>query len=278
MPEGAAAEPLGRAYRNEVVFLDQQLAPFMDWMRESGVYDETLVVLASDHGTELGEHGGFWHGTTLYEEQIHVPLVVRLPGNEHAGTRAPWQTRLLDVAPTLTSALGLNAHSSWEGSDLLADIAEVTAADSAEEPGAGIEDEPAGVEEPDAAPDEGASDEEPVEEAGAHEPPAPEPAAEPQPPPPRERVVVAEARFEGHVITAIRWDGFKYIQASEGNPRGLPPEALFDLVEDPGETSNRMGTSTPIAGESPEDVAAMLAGGLRQALSGTAEGPAEEPP
>ncbi|MBW1877737.1 MAG: sulfatase [Deltaproteobacteria bacterium] len=282
-PEGADAEHLRRVYRDEVVFLDRMLAPFVEWMRESGVYDDTLVVLTSDHGTELGEHGGFWHGTTLYDEQIHVPLVVKLPGNPHAGTRAPWQVRLLDVAPTLTGALGVKAHPSWEGHDLLVDVAEaegepaVGAGEPREEAGTGEPGEEAGTGEP----GEEAAAGEPSEEAG-QEPPAPEPASEPPPRPPpaesvgshpRDRVAIAEQHFEGNAILAIQRDGFKYIRANEGNPRGLPTEALFDLVEDPGETANLMGSSATISGYTPEDVAAALVEELPGAISSAAEEP-----
>ena len=81
-----------------------------------------MIVLTADHGEEFGEHDGFWHGTTLYEEQIHVPLIVKLPGNELGGTRVAWQARTLDVAPTVTAQLGLPAGEGWHGKDLVADV------------------------------------------------------------------------------------------------------------------------------------------------------------
>jgi len=270
---GVDAKRLRRAYRDEVVFLDRQLAPFVEWMRASGVYDDTLVVLTSDHGTELGEHGGFWYGETLYDEQIHVPLVVRLPANRNAGARAPWQVRLLDVGPTLTAALGLDAHPTWAGRDLLAEVAPVAPGDSGE-----AEPDP-GVEEPGEGPDGTSTQEpEPVRE--------PEPVQEPEPVAhprshPLDRVAIAEARFEGNALSAIRGAGFKYMRANEGNPRGLPSEALFDLVADPGETANLLGTSAMVAGKSAEKVADTLAEELRQALAGddetTGEGTQESP-
>ena len=59
---------------------------------------DTLVVLTADHGEELLDHGGWKHGQTLYEEQIHVPLIVRWDGRMPAGTRLRGTVRLLDLA------------------------------------------------------------------------------------------------------------------------------------------------------------------------------------
>ena len=66
----------------------------------------TLIVLTADHGEEFHEHGGWKHGFTLYEEQIHVPLLVRWDGHIPAGSRLRGTVRLLDLAPTLVRAAG----------------------------------------------------------------------------------------------------------------------------------------------------------------------------
>ena len=66
----------------------------------------TLIVLTADHGEEFHDHGGWKHGLTLYEEQIHVPLLVRWDGHVPAGARLRGTVRLLDLVPTLVRAAG----------------------------------------------------------------------------------------------------------------------------------------------------------------------------
>ena len=105
--DALVADPEARAhmlalYDGEIAYADAQLGRILEGLERSGQLENTLVVLTSDHGEGLGSHG-YWydHGTFLYDEELKVPLVLRLPENEHAGTRVPGQTRLLDLAPTL---------------------------------------------------------------------------------------------------------------------------------------------------------------------------------
>jgi arylsulfatase A-like enzyme len=116
------APKLHRLYDGEVAFLDRQVAPFFDQLRRDGRYDDMMIIVTADHGEEFAEHGGFWHGTTLYTEQVHIPMIVKLPRRELAGTRVPWQVRAIDLAPTLTAAEGLAPDKSWAGRDLIADV------------------------------------------------------------------------------------------------------------------------------------------------------------
>jgi arylsulfatase A-like enzyme len=94
-------------------------------MRERGVYDETLIVVTSDHGEEFGERDGDFydaHGHTLFEEMVHVPLIVKLPGQRRAGERVGTLTRAVDVMPTLLETLGaVPERHRMEGRDLLRD-------------------------------------------------------------------------------------------------------------------------------------------------------------
>ena len=78
-----------------------------------GVYDRTLIVFTSDHGEELAEHDPRnlydKHGHTAYEEIIRLPLIVKLPGQQRAGTRVGALTRAVDVMPTVLDVLDLSA-------------------------------------------------------------------------------------------------------------------------------------------------------------------------
>ncbi len=100
--------------------IDAQLARLLDWLRLHQRLEETLIVITADHGEEFWEHGRFFHGQSLFEELLHVPLVIRLPG---AGPTArnrvverPVQT--LDLAPSILDWLGLPIPAGFEGRPL----------------------------------------------------------------------------------------------------------------------------------------------------------------
>ena len=78
-PEPAAerAEELHDLYRGDVRYLDAYLQELVERLQRSGVYDRSIIAVTADHGEEFHEHGGWWHGTSLYEEQVHVPLIVK---------------------------------------------------------------------------------------------------------------------------------------------------------------------------------------------------------
>jgi arylsulfatase A-like enzyme len=107
-------------YKGEISYTDAQLGRLFDSLRASGVFENTLVVLTSDHGEGLGEHG-YWfdHGTYLYDSELAVPLILRLPNAQHAGRRIDTQVRLLDLTPTVLAALGLEVPANLNGSSLL---------------------------------------------------------------------------------------------------------------------------------------------------------------
>lgn len=68
-----------RLYEAEVRYVDAHVGRLLDAMKQAGTYDDTLVVVTSDHGEEFGEHGGQFHARTLYQESISVPLIIKLP-------------------------------------------------------------------------------------------------------------------------------------------------------------------------------------------------------
>jgi len=72
-------------YDGEISYLDFVVGRLLDWLRERGYYDESLIVITSDHGEHLGEGGKFSHQFSVEEELLRVPLVVKYPGNERAG-------------------------------------------------------------------------------------------------------------------------------------------------------------------------------------------------
>jgi len=111
LAEGFGRNPADTAhlralYDGEVRYTDRQFGAFLDLLRYLGLYDQSLIILVSDHGEEFYEHGGFDHGRTLYEELLHVPLIVKYPGGQGGGTRVSARVSTLDLPPTIFEALG----------------------------------------------------------------------------------------------------------------------------------------------------------------------------
>jgi arylsulfatase A-like enzyme len=94
-------------YDGQLRFLDDRIARLLEELRRRGRYEDTLIVLTSDHGDAFLEHGFISHSTTPYDELVRVPLIVKLPGNRHAGREVAAQVRLVDVMPTVLDLLGL---------------------------------------------------------------------------------------------------------------------------------------------------------------------------
>lgn len=206
-PDPSQRDRLMELYSSNIEYFDGFLRNLIEALEAAGNYENTMIVLVADHGEEFYEHGGWWHGTTLYEEEVRVPILVKLPKNAKAGTRVREWAQLLDVAPTIAAALGVQPVETWQGRDLFSG--------------------------------------------------APAPAA-----------LFAEEDHEGNILHSIRSDRWKMIVANEGNPRGLAPVELYDMVADPRETEN-------VAGRHPE-VVKKLEGDLEalkiHAAAGAVEG------
>lgn len=103
-------------YDAEIRYMDRQIGRLFDGLAAQGLSDSTLVVLTADHGEGLGEHGWDSH-RLLYDEQVHVPLVVRAPG-QPAGVRVPSQVRVTDIYPTVLAWTGVTQPGPVAGRDL----------------------------------------------------------------------------------------------------------------------------------------------------------------
>jgi arylsulfatase A-like enzyme len=109
-------EHIVAAYDAEIAGADEGFSRLLSLLRRLGRYDSSIVVLTSDHGEAFGERGPVgWHGDALYDEQLRVPLLLRLPGGRLAGSTVTPQVRLIDLAPTLLSLLGLPVPPEWSG-------------------------------------------------------------------------------------------------------------------------------------------------------------------
>lgn len=106
-------------YDGEIAWVDHLVGRLISALRATGRFDRSMVVVASDHGEALGDHGEDTHGLFLYDETIRVPLLVRLPGSRGAGSRVAARVRLADVAPTVLAVAGVATPPSVQGESLL---------------------------------------------------------------------------------------------------------------------------------------------------------------
>jgi arylsulfatase A-like enzyme len=120
------------AYAAGVRGFDRQLGDFLDVLRERQLLDDAIVIFASDHGEEFVEHGKWEHGKTYYNPALQVPLLLRLPGAEHAGERVGRLVSLIDVMPTLLGMTGIEKGlPPMQGQDLVPLVSGEDAGDEA---------------------------------------------------------------------------------------------------------------------------------------------------
>jgi arylsulfatase A-like enzyme/Tfp pilus assembly protein PilF len=97
-------------YDGEVAYADELVGRFLDRLKAAKLYERAIIVLTSDHGEGLGQHGEKEHGIFLYSEDVHVPLVIRLPGGARRGTRVAGPVAQVDVPATLLDLAGFPAE------------------------------------------------------------------------------------------------------------------------------------------------------------------------
>jgi arylsulfatase A-like enzyme len=109
---------LGDLYDGEVAAADAAFGLLVEKLRERELYDDTVVVVLSDHGEELYEHGRWEHGKTLYGEVVNVPMLLRLPRGPR-GLRVAAPVQQVDLFPTLLAALAVEGGATRRARSLL---------------------------------------------------------------------------------------------------------------------------------------------------------------
>lgn len=104
-------------YDAEIRHVDAWIGTFLDALREDGIYDDALIVLLSDHGEEFADHGGWFHGLTVYEEMVGMPLILKLPDPRSVVGRSDLPVDMVDLAATLATLAGLEPGWHGEGED-----------------------------------------------------------------------------------------------------------------------------------------------------------------
>ena len=126
-------------YDGEIAYADSAVGKLLSVLRAHGLYDNALIAIMADHGESLGAHGENTHGVFLYDETLHVPLVIKLPGDRAAGRRLDTRVGLVDVAPTILREADLTVPKEMQGEPLQPMFAKTAAINAA----AGREDRPA---------------------------------------------------------------------------------------------------------------------------------------
>lgn len=104
-------------YDSEIAYTDDCIGQVIEKMKELNLYDSTLVIITGDHGESLGQHSEKTHGYFTYNSSIHVPLIMRVPGGP-GGVIIDNVAGLIDIVPTVCSAVGIDVPSHIEGADL----------------------------------------------------------------------------------------------------------------------------------------------------------------
>ena len=109
----------GATYDGGVASADPIIGTFLEDLKKLGVYDRAIVVLVGDHGEGLGDHGEEQHSILLYRDVLHVPMIVKFPGEFGAGRRISVPAQLSDIVPTVDAVLGLPTPKEVSGTSLL---------------------------------------------------------------------------------------------------------------------------------------------------------------
>lgn len=106
-------------YDCEIAHNDYYFGEFVKYLKRQGLYDDSFIVLIADHGEQFNEHGEFLHGYSIYNEEIHVPLIIKFPQREFAGAQPEFYVSQVDVVPTILDYLGITIPPEVEGTSIL---------------------------------------------------------------------------------------------------------------------------------------------------------------
>jgi len=115
----ATPHPTTASYNAAITAEDAAIGKLLAILRQQKLDATTAVVVAAAHGESLGAHGEETHGIFLYDETIHVPLILKLPADQTAAKKVSAKVRLVDIAPTLLEIAGASIPSQMQGQSLL---------------------------------------------------------------------------------------------------------------------------------------------------------------
>ena len=107
-----------RLYDGEIAYADSALGGFVAYLKKTGRYENALIVVVGDHGEGLGEHNEDTHGLFLYDSTTHVPLILKLPAQDHSDRVVKEQVRTTDILPTIVDWLRIPPPERLDGASL----------------------------------------------------------------------------------------------------------------------------------------------------------------
>jgi arylsulfatase A-like enzyme len=110
----ADAERLSDLYDGEVLSADHYVGELLERLKRDGLYDNSIIVVTADHGEAFLDHDGLEHGGSLYQELIRVPLIIKAPA-VRGGQEIDDLVEIVDVAPTILAALGIETDANMSG-------------------------------------------------------------------------------------------------------------------------------------------------------------------
>ncbi|HIE26324.1 TPA: hypothetical protein EYP66_03460 [Candidatus Poribacteria bacterium] len=126
-----ALEHIIALYDGEIAFTDSYIGKLMKHLKHLGVYDNTMIILTSDHGDEFFEHGHKCHRNNLFDETLRVPLIIKFPSGRGGPAslnplrrRLNQQVSIVDIVPTFLDYLGITPDSALDGQSLMPLIAD----------------------------------------------------------------------------------------------------------------------------------------------------------
>jgi arylsulfatase A-like enzyme len=103
-------------YDGEIHLVDRRVGAFLDELKQMGLYENSHIIFCVDHGEEFGDHGGWFHGNSIYEEMTGCALSYRPPGGFDSSVQITRPVSLMDVMPTLCTRLGMDIPPMHQGS------------------------------------------------------------------------------------------------------------------------------------------------------------------
>ena len=102
-------------YDAEILYMDHYVGLLLQKLKAENLYNNTLIIVTSDHGELFGEHGKFGHGHYLYQEELHVPLFIKYPAGEVSPKRTDLRLQLTDILPMICERVGITIPGNIQG-------------------------------------------------------------------------------------------------------------------------------------------------------------------
>ena len=106
-------------YDGEITFIDKHIGLLIQKLKDLNIYNDTLIILTADHGEEFFEHEGWGHGHSLFQELIHVPLILRYPRIIPKGKIIPNVVQSIDIMPAILDIIKIPINQEAQGKSLL---------------------------------------------------------------------------------------------------------------------------------------------------------------